>query len=144
MFTQSLDWGNEILASLVWVLKAWVIGAVALVAVAAVLAHVTTWGRQFWRVTGAYFLGRESIPVWALLGVLLFSVMLSVRMDVLFSYYVNDQTTALQVAFSGAGSGNEAVRRSGIDGFWHSIVIFAMLVTADITREIDFSMSMAG
>lgn len=136
MFTQSLDWGNEILGSLVWVLKAWAIGAVALVAVAALLARVTTWGRQFWRVTGGYFLGRQSVPVWALLGVLLFSVMLSVRMDVLFSYYVNDQTTALQVAFSGAGSGNEAVRRSGIDGFWHSIVIFAMLVTADITRTL--------
>lgn len=136
MFTQSLDWGNEILASLFWVLKAWAIGAVALVAVLAVLARITTWGRQFWRVTGAYFIGRQSIPVWALLGVLLLSVMLSVRMDVLFSYYLNDQTTALQVAFSGAGSGDEAVRRSGIDGFWQSILIFAMLVTADITRTL--------
>ncbi|MFN6550906.1 ABC transporter ATP-binding protein/permease [Mycolicibacterium septicum] len=136
MFTQSLDWGNEILASLFWVLKAWAIGAVALVAVLALLARITTWGRQFWRVTGAYFIGRQSIPVWALLGVLLLSVMLSVRMDVLFSYYLNDQTTALQVAFSGAGSGDEAVRRSGIDGFWQSILIFAMLVTADITRTL--------
>ncbi|MGW4099529.1 ABC transporter ATP-binding protein/permease [Mycobacterium sp. NPDC004974] len=136
MFTQSLDWGNEILASLFWVLKAWAIGAVAVVAVLAVLARITTWGRQFWRVTGGYFVGRQSIPVWALLGVLLLSVMLSVRMDVLFSYYLNDQTTALQVAFSGAGSGDEAVRRSGIDGFWHSILIFAMLVTADITRTL--------
>ncbi|WP_135455143.1 ABC transporter ATP-binding protein/permease [Mycobacterium sp. DL99] len=136
MFTQSLDWGNEILASLFWVLKAWTIGAVALVAVLAVLARITTWGRQFWRVTGGYFIGRQSIPVWVLLGVLLLSVMLSVRMDVLFSYYLNDQTTALQVAFSGAGSGDEAVRRSGIDGFWQSILIFAMLVTADITRTL--------
>ncbi|MGA5545069.1 ABC transporter ATP-binding protein/permease [Mycobacterium sp. NPDC051198] len=136
MFTQSLDWGNEILASLLWVAKAWAIGAVALVAVLAVLARITTWGRQFWRVTGGYFLGRESIPVWVLLGVLLLSVMVSVRMDVLFSYYVNDQTTALQVAFSGTGSGNEAVRRSGIDGFWHSILIFGLLVTADITRTL--------
>ncbi|WP_029109369.1 ABC transporter ATP-binding protein/permease [Mycobacterium sp. URHD0025] len=136
MFTQSLDWGNEILASLFWVLKAWAIGAVALVAVAAVLARITTWGRQFWRVTSGYFVGRQSLPVWGLLGVLLFSVMLSVRMDVLFSYYLNDQTTALQVAFSGAGSGNDAVRRSGIDGFWRSIMIFAMLVTADITRTV--------
>ncbi|KHO25495.1 multidrug ABC transporter ATP-binding protein [Mycolicibacterium setense] len=136
MFTQSLDWGNEILASLFWVLKAWAIGAVALVAVAAVLARFTTWGRQFWRVTSGYFVGRQSIPVWGLLGVLLFSVMLSVRMDVLFSYYLNDQTTALQVAFSGAGSGDDAVRRSGIDGFWQSILIFAMLVTADITRTL--------
>ncbi|MBU9765298.1 ABC transporter ATP-binding protein/permease [Mycobacterium sp. TNTM28] len=136
MFTQSLDWGNEILASLLWVLKAWVIGALVLVAVLAVLALATTWGRQFWRVTGGYFVGRQSLPVWGLLATLLLSVMISVRMDVLFSYYLNDQTTALQVAFSGAGSGNEAVRRSGIDGFWHSILIFGLLITADITRTL--------
>ena len=34
-------------------------------------ARFTTWGRQFWRITGDYFKGRQSIPVWALLGVLL-------------------------------------------------------------------------
>ncbi|OMB95800.1 multidrug ABC transporter ATP-binding protein [Mycobacterium sp. NS-7484] len=136
MFTQSLDWGNEILASLFWVAKAWVIGAFILVATLAVLALATTWGRQFWRVSGGYFVGRQSIPVWGLLAVLLLSVMVSVRMDVLFSYYLNDQTTALQVAFSGAGSGNEAVRRSGIDGFWRSILIFGLLITADITRTL--------
>ncbi|WP_301122887.1 ABC transporter ATP-binding protein/permease [Mycolicibacterium fortuitum] len=133
MFTQSLDWGNEILASLLWAAKAWAIGAAAMVAVLAVLARLTSWGRQFWRVSGGYFLGRQSIPVWLLLGVLLFSVMLSVRMDVLFSYYANDQFTALQVAFTGAGAGNDAVRDSGIAGFWKSIVIFVLLVAAEIT-----------
>ena len=136
MFTQSLDWGNEIAASLVWVLKAWAISAISLVAGAALLARVTTWGRQFWRITGGYFTGRQSLPVWALLAVLLFSVMISVRMDVLFSYYANDQSSALQVAFQGAGAGDDAVRDSGVAGFWKSIVIFALLVAADITRTL--------
>ncbi|MDH6194336.1 putative ATP-binding cassette transporter [Mycobacterium frederiksbergense] len=136
MFTQSLDWGNEILASLAWVAKAWAISAAALVLVVAVLARFTTWGRQFWRITGSYFVGRQSLPVWALLGVLLLSVLVSVRMDVLFSYYANDQSSALQVAFEGAGSGNAAVRDSGVNGFWKSIVIFALLVGADITRTL--------
>ena len=36
--------------------------------VLALLARYTTWGRQFWRITGDYFKGRESIPVWALPG----------------------------------------------------------------------------
>lgn len=136
MFTQSLDWGNEILASLWWVAKAWAISVVALVVVSALLARFTTWGRQFWRVTGGYFVGRQSLPVWALLGVLMASVMISVRMDVLFSFYLNDQSTALQVAFEGVAAGNDAVRDSGVAGFWKSILIFAMLVTADITRTV--------
>lgn len=136
MFSQSLDWGNEILASLWWIAKAWTISAVAMVAVTAFLARFTGWGRQFWHVTRGYFVGRQSVAVWTLLGVLLLSVMVSVRMDVLFSYYANDQSTALQVAFEGASSGNAAVRDSGIAGFWRSIVIFVVLVAADITRTL--------
>ncbi|MGV0746417.1 ABC transporter ATP-binding protein/permease [Mycolicibacterium sp. XJ870] len=136
MFTPSLDWGNEILASLFWVAKAWAVSAVLMVVVLAMVARFTTWGRQFWRVTAGYFTGRQSIPVWMLLGVLLLSVMVSVRMDVLFSYYANDQFNALQVAFEGVGADNDAVRQSGIDGFWKSIIIFALLLTADITRTL--------
>ncbi len=136
MFTQSLDWGNEIAASLIWVAKGWTISALSAVVVLALVARFTTWGRQFWHVTGSYFTGRASVPVWALLGVLLLSVMISVRMDVLFSYYANDQFSALQTAFEGAGAGNDAVRDSGIAGFWTSIVIFVLLVTADLTRTL--------
>ncbi len=136
MFTPSLDWGNEVVASLIWVAKAWAISAVATVAVLALLARFTTWGRQFWRVTGPYFMGRQSIPVWALLGLLLLSVMFSVRMDVLFSYYGNDQYSALQVAFEGASAGNEAVRDSGVRGFWFSILVFGMLVATYLAQTL--------
>ncbi|MHA3021367.1 ABC transporter ATP-binding protein/permease [Mycobacterium sp. BMJ-28] len=136
MFTQSLDWGNEILASLWWIAKAWAISAVAMAAVTVLLARHTGWGRQFWHVTKGYFVGRQSIPVWAMVGVLLLSVMVSVRMDVLFSYYANDQSTSLQVAFEGAGAGNDTVRDSGIDGFWKSILLFGGLLVADITRTV--------
>lgn len=136
MFTPSLDWGNEVLASLIWVAKAWVISAVAMLAVLALLARFTTWGRQYWRITGPYFTGRQSIPVWALVGVLLLSVMFSVRMDVLFSYYGNDQYSALQVAFEGASAGNDAVRDSGIRGFWFSIVVFGLLVVTYLAQTL--------
>ena len=136
MFTPSLDWGTEIVVSLIWVAKAWAITAVSMLLVLTVIARFTTWGRQFWRVTGDYFKGRDSIRVWALLAVLLLSVMLSVRIDVLFSYYCNDQFTALQVAFEGAGAGNDAVRDSGIHGFWFSILVFAVLATIHIVRTL--------
>ncbi|MET0455825.1 MAG: ABC transporter ATP-binding protein/permease, partial [Mycobacterium sp.] len=136
MFTPSLDWGSEIVASLVWVAKAWAISAVTMLVVLTLIARLTTWGRQFWRITGGYFTGRQSIPVWALLAVLLFSVMFSVRMDVLFSYYGNDQYSALQVAIEGASSGEEAMRDSGIRGFWFSIVVFALLVATYLAQTL--------
>ena len=135
-FTPSLDWGNEVVASLIWVAKAWVISAAVTLAVLVLLARLTTWGRQYWRITGPYFTGRQSIPVWAMVGVLLMSVMISVRMDVLFSYYGNDQYSALQVAFEGASAGNDAVRDSGIRGFWFSILVFALLVVAYLAQTL--------
>ena len=136
MFTPSLDWGNEVVASLIWVAKAWVISAAVLIAVLAVLARFTIWGRQYWRITGPYFIGRQSVPVWAMVGVLLLSVMVSVRMDVLFSYYGNDQYSALQVAFEGASAGDDAVRDSGIRGFWFSILVFGLLVVAYLAQTL--------
>ena len=136
MFTPSLDWGTETIVSLIWVAKAWAITAVSMLLVLTVIARFTTWGRQFWRVTGDYFKGRDSIRVWALLAVLLLSVMMSVRIDVVLSYYSNDQFTALQVAFEGAGAGNAAVRDSGIHGFWFSILVFAVLATIHIVRTL--------
>ena len=89
-YKPSLDWANEIPHSLLWAAKAWGITAVATVLVLALLARYTSWGRQFWRVTGDYFRGRDSVRVWAGLGVLLFSVLIAVRLDVLLSYVSND------------------------------------------------------
>ena len=106
-FTPSLDWGNELVTSALWVAKAWAIAAVCIVVVLALLARYTTWGRQFWRITGDYFKGRQSIPVWALLGVLLLLVMIDVRLAVLFSYQSNDQFSALQAAFEGEGAAKD-------------------------------------
>ena len=131
-FTPSLDWGDELIASALWVAKAWVTAAVGMVVVLALLARYTTWGRQFWRISGDYFKGRQSIPVWALLGVLLASVMIDVRLGVLFSYQSNDQFSALQAAFQGSGAAKDVAKH----GFWISMLILAGLITADIVRTV--------
>src|SRR6185312_11343226 len=122
-FTPSLNWGDELITSLLWVAKAWAIAAVCTLVILALLARFTTWGRQFWRVTGDYFKGRESIPVWALIGMLLLSVMVDVRLGVLFSYQSNDQFSALQAAFEGEGAAEE----SAIRGFWAAMLIYVGL-----------------
>jgi putative ATP-binding cassette transporter len=131
-FTASLDWGNELIASALWVAKAWAIAAACTVVVLALLARFTTWGRQFWRITGDYFKGRQSAPVWWLLGVLLLLVMIDVRFAVLFSYQSNDQFSALQAAFQGEGSAKDVA----ITGFWFSMLILVGLLVADIVRTL--------
>jgi vitamin B12/bleomycin/antimicrobial peptide transport system ATP-binding/permease protein len=133
-FTPSIDWSAAPIDSLRWVAIAWVISAVGVFAVVVVLRYLTPWGRQFWRITRGYFVGRQSVRVWLKLGVLLFSVLLSVRLSVLFSYQSNDLYTALQKAFQGVAAGNENVRQSGIDGFWMSLAIFSVLAGIFIAR----------
>ena len=85
------------------------------------IGRFTDWGRQFWRITGAYFTGRESLKVWLWLAGLLLSVIIGVRLGVLFSYQGNDMLTSFQVVASGVGGGDEAVKDSGMHGFWFSI-----------------------
>jgi putative ATP-binding cassette transporter len=132
MFTPSLDWGAEIVDSLVWVAKAWVISAVCTLVVLTLIARFTTWGRQFWRITGDYFKGRQSISAWAFVAVLLLSVMIDVRLSVLFSYQSNDQFSALQAAVSDEG----VAKDSAIDGFWVAMLIYFALAVTDIVRTL--------
>src|SRR3954453_9048905 len=131
-FTPSLDWGTELVTSILWVGRAWAIAAVGMVVVLAVLARYTGWGRQFWRITGDYFTGRQSIPAWALLSVLLLSVMIDVRLGVLFSYQSNDQFSALQAAFGAEG----AAKQSAIRGFWAAMLVLVGLAVTDIVRNL--------
>jgi putative ATP-binding cassette transporter len=130
-FTPSLDWGDELITSVLWVAKAWVIGAAGMLVALALLGRFTTWGRQFWRADD-YFTGRQSIPVWLWLGVLLLSVMIDVRLSVLFSYQSNDEFSAFQAAFEGEG----AVKDAAIDGFWIAILIYVGLAITDIVRTL--------
>jgi putative ATP-binding cassette transporter len=135
-FKPSLDWANEIPQSLLWTAKAWLITAVLAVIVLVLLARYTTWGRQFWRVTGDYFSGRRSVAVWGWMGVLLFLTLITVRLNVLLSYQANDLYSSLQVAFEGGGAGNDAVRDSGVRGFWTAIVVFVLIAAIYVGRQL--------
>jgi putative ATP-binding cassette transporter len=130
----SVDWGNELVHSAMWILTAWAISAVCVYTVGVVLIRHTVWARQFWRITGDYFTGPDAVPVWSVLGVLLLSVITAVRLEVLVSYYNNDLYSALQTAFQGAGAHDAAQRNSGVDGFWFAIVMFCIIAAIRVTR----------
>ncbi|OBF35865.1 multidrug ABC transporter ATP-binding protein [Mycobacterium sp. ACS1612] len=134
MFIPTLDWGNELLTSLWWIAKAWAIAAVATMVILVLIYRMTSWGRQFWRITGAYFTGRDSVLVWVWLGGLLLSVVAGVRIDVLLSFQGNDMMSSFQAIAAGLGNGDEAVKASGKDGFWLSMLVFAVLATIHVAR----------
>ncbi|MDT5102028.1 MAG: vitamin B12/bleomycin/antimicrobial peptide transport system ATP-binding/permease protein [Mycobacterium sp.] len=127
MWAPTLDWGSELWVSLIWLAKAWAIAAVATLVICVLIARFTVWGRQFWRITGAYFSGAESVKVWLWLGLILFVVMLGVRVDVLLSYYSNDMSNAFQAVAGGLSNNNEALKQSGKHGFYFSMAVFCVL-----------------
>ena len=133
-FKPSVDWSNELVNSTMWVLQAFLISALCVVVALVLLHRFTGWGRQFWRITGDFFVGRASWPVWLMLAALLASAVVSVRISVLISYYANDLFSALQVAFEGSGSSGGELKRTGVQGFWESMAIFAILATVAAVR----------
>lgn len=133
-FKSSIDWGHALPDSLMWVAIAWSITAVCVLVVLVLLKLLTPWGRQFWRITGDYFSGRDSIRAWLMLGVLLLSVILAVRLNVLFSYQGNDLGSSIQTAAEGMGAHNDSVKQSGVHGFWISLAVFSVMAVLHVAR----------
>ena len=133
-FKPSINWSAAPMDSLRWTAIAWVISVVCVLVVLALFRYFTPWGRQFWRITREYFVGPQSVRVWLMLGVLLLSVLLSVRLTVLLSYQGNDLLTAVQKAVQGIAAGDDKVKQSGIHGFWMSLAIFCVLATLFVAR----------
>ena len=132
-FTPSIDWSHAVPDSLGWIVRAWLISAVCVLVVLVVLRFSTQWARQYWRITGRYFSGPGSIRVWLMLSVLLLSVVTSVRINVLFSYFSKDLYNALEAAFTGSGAQNNIVKQSGMHGFWVALTVFCILAAVFIT-----------
>ena len=106
-----------------WLAKAWAIAAVATLVICVLLARYTVWGRQFWRITGDYFTGRESVKVWVWLAVILLSG--GRRCPAPGAAQLPEQRHVDQLPGGRRAGhrhvGNDAVKHSGRDGFWLSI-----------------------
>jgi len=84
------------------------------------LARATSWGRQFWGLSGQYFVQHKKAV--AGIALILFLTLFAVRMDVLFSMWYNTMYTALQNL-------DEAV-------FWFAMQLFALLATVHVVRAL--------
>ncbi|WP_448451286.1 ABC transporter ATP-binding protein/permease [Mycolicibacterium phlei] len=119
---------------MVWIGRAWLIAAALTLVVLFLIARFTVWGRQWWRITGDYFKGAESVKVWLWLGGILLLVIAGVRLDVLLSYYSMDMSNAFQVVAGGLQADSPEIRESGRNGFYLSITVFAVLAALFIAR----------
>ena len=133
-FKPSINWSTATTDSLWWLAKGWVIAAVCVLVVLILLRFLTTWGRQYWRITGGYFTGRHAARTWLQLAVLLLLVLIGVRLVVLLSFQSNDMFSALQTAVGGIATGNQNVKRSGVEGFYTSLMHFSVLAALYIAR----------
>ena len=67
-----------------------------------------------------------------MVGLLLLSAILFVRINVLLSYYSNDLLTSLQLTFQGG----DAAKATGIQGFWTTMLVFAVLAVCYVVRTL--------
>ena len=118
----SVNWSTEWLQSLLWVLGVWALVVIGFALVGWFLIRRTRWGRQFWRLSGMYFIPRHRGWVaWRpilTVALLLMLTVASVRLDVLLSYQGNGLLTAMQ--------------RLDAPAFWKYIGIFGILATINV------------
>ncbi|WP_078282848.1 ABC transporter ATP-binding protein/permease [Mycobacteroides franklinii] len=125
------DWGTELWRSLVWIGWVWPLTAAVFVTIAFLIIQFTQWGRQFWRITGQYFTTRAGRGGLVLLGLVLLSVVINVRLSVVFTYYYNDMSASIQYivqALARDGQGMPDAKAF----FWLNIRRFCLLAGINI------------
>lgn len=139
---RSRDWSNEVLASLQWILIAFAITTVCFVVVAALIFRFTVWGRQFWAVSGRFYVGPGGWVscLWVALQLLL--TVGTVRLSVLISYMGNDLFASLQYGVQAVTQNESAA--AATDMFWDTIRIFIVLAVLWVVRgSFDIYVSLA-
>ncbi|WP_413437460.1 ABC transporter ATP-binding protein/permease [Sulfuriferula sp. GW1] len=117
-----MDWNHELLDSIVWLGKAFAISMLGMTASVALLGTFTVWGRQFRRLTWAFFSPKRSLLPLAGLMLIVLMTLFSVRMNVLFSFWYNGFYTAMQ--------------KLDAKAFWFMLLVFAVLAAVHVTRTL--------
>jgi vitamin B12/bleomycin/antimicrobial peptide transport system ATP-binding/permease protein len=117
-----IDWSREWLTSLLWIGRVFLFVVIGFVLVGWFLIRRTRWGRQFWRLSGPYFIPRQRTwlawrPILTVALLLLLTIT-AVRLDVLLSFQGNGMFTAMQQLDEAA--------------FWRFILIFGVLATINV------------
>jgi putative ATP-binding cassette transporter len=117
-----MDWNHELLASVIWMGKAFVLSLIGLFFITAALGNWTGWGRQFKRLAWPYFNPARNKAPLATLTVIILLTLFSVRMNVLFSFWYNGFYSAMQ--------------KLDAKAFWFMLLVFAVLASIHVGRTL--------
>lgn len=117
-----MDWGHELMASLMWLGKSFIISLLGMAGVVAALGRYTVWGRQFRQISATYFAPRVSLVPLLWLAAIVFMTLFAVRMNILFSFWYNGFYSAMQSLDAAA--------------FWRMLGVFSILATVHVARAL--------
>jgi len=115
-----MDYVQELITSLFWILKAIAITAIVFTIVLWFLVKTTRWGQQFWSLAHEYLSPKRSVKPLIYFVVIVFFNLFSVRLDILFSEWYKAMYDALQ-------NSNENI-------FWIQMVVFSVLAAINISN----------
>ncbi|THA08443.1 ABC transporter ATP-binding protein/permease, partial [Rodentibacter pneumotropicus] len=117
-----MDYGQEAMISLLWILKTLTITAVAFSAGVFLLVRFTHWGKQFWMFAGGYLSPKRSIkPLLFFLLIVAFTLV-SVRISLVHSTWYNNMYTSLQ--------------EFNIPVFWQQMGLFGVIVVSALLTSL--------
>ncbi|MCQ9121709.1 ABC transporter ATP-binding protein [Rodentibacter pneumotropicus] len=117
-----MDYGQEAMISLLWILKTLTITAVVFSAGVFLLVRFTHWGKQFWMFAGGYLSPKRSIkPLLFFLLIVAFTLV-SVRISLVHSTWYNNMYTSLQ--------------EFNIPVFWQQMGLFGVIVVSALLTSL--------
>lgn len=113
-----MNYSQELLTSLLWIVKAIGITALFFIFIVWVLVKTTRWGHQFWLLARGYLSPKRSLKPLTYFVVIVFFNLVSVRLDILFSEWYKAMYDALQ--------------KMDANVFWIQMAVFSVLAAVHI------------
>lgn len=113
-----MNYSQELLTSLLWIVKAIGITALFFTFIVWVLVKTTRWGHQFWLLARGYLSPKRSLKPLTYFVVIVFFNLVSVRLDILFSEWYKAMYDALQ--------------KMDANVFWIQMAVFSVLAAVHI------------
>lgn len=113
-----MNYSQELLTSLLWIVKAIGITALFFTFIVWVLVKTTRWGHQFWLLARSYLSPKRSLKPLTYFVVIVFFNLVSVRLDILFSEWYKAMYDALQ--------------KMDANVFWIQMAVFSVLAAVHI------------
>lgn len=117
-----MDYGQEAITSLLWILKTLAITSVVFSFGIFLLVRFTRWGKQFWMFAGGYLSPKRSIKPLLFFLLIVAMTLLSVRISLVHSEWYKNMYTSLQEF-------NEPV-------FWQQMGLFCVIATCAVSTAL--------